>query len=102
MHAALRAEGRQVQSFLVSRWEGIAGVILTEAEELPGAEHMRGKRRGHHQPPAIRMGDIDGAAVQMQRVLDGADGSRGGAAIFEIADNGRAEACEMHANLVRA
>jgi hypothetical protein len=48
------------------------------------------------------MRDIDRARMQMELVLDLAFGTRGRAAIFEIAHDGGAQRRQMHANLVGA
>ena len=80
----------------------IAPVVRIEAQQLPALDHVRRQRRGRLQPPAIRTADIDAAGMQMQLVGNVAAPARLRAAIFEVADNGRSQAGQMHADLVRA
>ncbi len=60
------------------------------------------KPRNFHDFSMCGGSGVDGTRVQVQLVRNLALAARERGAIFEIADDGRSERCQMHANLVRA
>ncbi len=63
---------------------------------------MCGGRRGSSETAAVGPRDVDGAGVQMQPVLDVAAAAHVRAAIFEVADDRRADRGQVDADLMRA
>src|ERR1700741_8701 len=86
----------------ISRQERMKAGFMVEAEQFPRRHHMRRQGCGHFHPPPIRVRDIDLAGREMKLVGNGAFAPRGLGAVFEIADDGRPQARQMHADLMRA
>ena len=62
--------------------------------------HVRRQRRDRMKPAAFGMRNVDRARVQMQPVLELAESLGRQAAIFDVADDRRADMREMRADLM--
>src|SRR5215471_4998450 len=82
--------------------KGIFSVRGIKTKNLPCMRHVRRKICGRPKTTAIGMSYIYRAGVQMQTIFQLPHAFGGRSAIFEVADDGRADVGEMGAQLMRA